>query len=88
LKIFAVDPFWQSGLCLASWNAFHAKDIMSEIAASQIIFDIEEDVASARDFATALALLSETFEEAQGLVVQRIAGTIADRCTAIEENES
>lgn len=46
--------------------------------------ELEDDVASARDFANAIALLTEDGGDRRMVAIQRLAYEIVDRCAAIE----
>ena len=48
------------------------------------VTDMEDDVTAVEQFATALAFIAETLDEAEGAVVQRLALTIKARAKSIE----
>lgn len=49
-----------------------------------LLADLDENIRAAREYSTALAWMTETLDEGQGIVFQRIAQTILTHVNAIE----
>ena len=54
-----------------------------------VVTDMENDVAAAADFTTALAMISEALgDQRERVMIERLAWAIVDHLTAIEERRA